>query len=129
MNNAAIKKMILGKPALLVLLVGVIIFGTIQYRQRTQRQDISNEINQLQQQQKDLEQKNQQLSDSLQYLNSSGYQDRIARQQLGLKKSGEVVYSFAPDAEEHAAAASDNRVANSSNVKAWWLYLFHNTND
>ncbi len=128
MTSSAFQKFFSAKLILLLLLVGVVVLGSIQYRQRTQRQGITGEIGQLQQQQRGLEQKNQELSDSLQYLTSAGYKDRIARQQLGLKKNGEVVYGFAAGTGDTAVVAPTNKAPSASHLEAWWLYLFHNAN-
>lgn len=112
--------------ALLVLLIGL---ATVQYRQFKQRRSISEEIRNLQQQQAGLEQKNQQLSDSLQYLSTSDYKDRVARQELGLKRNGELVYNFTAQSSGNSAAQETANMAPAgSNAERWLLYLFKNSN-
>lgn len=130
MAKSQAKQILTAKPTLLLLFVGLVVFGVIQYRQLAQRRSVNIEINHLQQQQQSLEQKNQELSQSLQYLTSSDYKDRIARQQLGLKKNGEIVYNFTVDnSVQDQSSQAVPGTGSGSNLEAWWRYLFHNKND
>jgi cell division protein FtsB len=126
MTNAAIRKILLSKITIVILAGLLITLVVVQYRQFRQRSAISDEINHMKNQQSALEQKNQELDSSLQYLATSDFKDRLARQQLGLKKDGETVYSFAdapapqPDAQKLPASTDPSQ----SNMKKWWGYLF-----
>lgn len=77
----------------------------------------------LQQQADSLQKKNNDLSQSLDYLNSDNFKEGVARQQLNLKKQGEQVYTFAdaPDTAKQTDVA-----ANSGNAKKWLDYFFSN---
>ncbi|MBI5530103.1 MAG: septum formation initiator family protein [Candidatus Doudnabacteria bacterium] len=70
-----------------------------------------------------LQKKNDDLSQSLQYLNSPSFKERVARQQLNLKKDGEQVYGFT----DGNGSSTDSQVAiKTSNAKKWWDYFFTN---
>ncbi len=127
MTKARLKQILTAKPTLALLGLGLMGLLFVQYRQFAQRRMLDSEINHLQQQQQALEQKNTELSQSLQYLTSADYKDRIARQQLGLKKSGEIIYSFGDEpASQGDASGRDGANHRPSNLEAWWQYLFHN---
>jgi cell division protein FtsB len=116
-------------PLILVGLAALFIgLATIQYRQFKQRAGINKEIESLQQQQVQLEQKNQQLSDSLQYLSTSDYKDRVARQELGLKRNGELVYNFTSQGAPGQSGQEGATQASGPNFERWWLYLFKGSN-
>ena len=78
----------------------------------------------LAQQAQGLEQKNKELSDSLLYLNSSGFKERVARQQLNLKKQGEVVYNFGQNTGGVNTQETDQGVNKSGNFQKWLEYFF-----
>jgi len=95
-----------------------------EFRQWQNRRSIQHEIDSLQQQASDLEQKNKQLSDSLSYLDTANYKEKIARQQLNLKKDGEIVVNFP------AGITLNNETANKgslskNNIYKWWSYFFN----
>ena len=66
-------------------------------------------------------QKNKDLAQSLQYFSSDSYKEKLAREQLGLKKEGEIVISFPANINP----PNDNSQAEElSNPQKWWQYLF-----
>jgi len=107
--------------ALLILLV---FLGNLKFKQWQSQRQIEKEKQSLQDQADSLQKKNQELSRSLQYLNSESFKERVAREQLGLKKDGEQAYSFA-DAPRVAGASTD-APGGPSNIKKWWDYFFTN---
>lgn len=108
----------------LVLLLGLFVFvGKIKYQQYKSQKAIDREKRGLQQQISDLEDKNQNLSQSLTYLGSDDFKERMARQQLNLKKDGEVVFGF----RDNPAQNSDNDSQDGStapNYQKWIQYFF-----
>lgn len=108
----------------IILGLVVLIFLTVaEFRQWQNRRSIQREIDSIQKQASDLGQKNQQLSDSLSYLNTSDYKEKIARQQLNLKKQGEIVVNFPQNLNFSTDANKDN--SNKSNAYKWWSYFFN----
>lgn len=112
-----------------LFLIGVIIvllgIFTLELQQWQQRRKIDAEIDQLRTEQADLEQRNKALSESLEYFSSNTYQEKLAREQLGLKKEGEIVVNF-PSGGIVAQPETSQQPA-MSNPKKWWNYIFNNT--
>ena len=103
----------------LIVLVGVF---AVELQQWQKRRAIDKEINQLIAQEQNLQQKNQDLEQSLRYFSSDGYKEKLARQQLGLQKEGEIAVQFPKDI---ASAPQGNIPAKTpSNPEKWWNYLF-----
>lgn len=107
----------------LVLLLAVL--GLNEYKQYSQRRAIQKEIQSIIAQGDELQAKNRQLSDSLNYLNTNSYKERLARQQLNLKKEGEIVVNFANlnSPPQNADAPSLN--GPKQNALKWWKYFFN----
>jgi cell division protein FtsB len=104
------------------LILLLVFLGDLKFRQWQNQRAIEKQELSLQQQADSLQKKNDQLSQSLQYLNSSDFKEEVARQQLGYKKDGETVYGFSADGQETA----QNTVAQSGAGDAgkWWNYFF-----
>lgn len=117
---------IFGSKLFLVLVI-VILGGLliIQYKQWVQRRTIDKEIAELQQQEKSLNQKNNELEQSLQFFASDAYKEQMARQQLGLQKTGEIAIRF-PSAGDSLQKNSQVTEVKLSNPRKWWSYLFLN---
>ncbi len=107
-----------------VLIASTIVFGKMHYNQWQKKRQIASEIKALTGQQQSLQQKNQELAESLAYLSSGNYKERIARQQLNLKKDGEVVYNFNEPQVAGASTEAPPKIGAGTRVKEWWLYFF-----
>ncbi len=104
---------------ILILLLGLI---ALELQQWKARQAIKIEINYLIDEQKALEQKNIDLQQSLQYFSSDSYKEKLAREQFGLQKEGEIVINFPKLAEQ--ASTTEPVQIKSNNFEKWWEYLF-----
>lgn len=107
------------------LIVAFLISGGLEYNQYSKRRQIDSEIESLKQQEKELNGSNQQLEESINFLSSPEYQDKLARLQLNLKKEGEIVVNFS----EQQAVENQQEVNNysaKSNLIKWWEYIFIN---
>ena len=82
------------------------------------------EIKKLEEQAAQLEQKNTDLKQLIEYLNSPDYQERAAREHLNLQAPGEVAIAL----PEHTTTTADTETRlmtqNQSNAKLWWNYFF-----
>ena len=107
--------------ALCLILVGL---GKMHYSQWEKKKQIAKEIGELQKQEQIISEKNKDLTDSLTYLASGDYQDKIARQQLNLKKEGEIVYTFNEAPTQPSLDDSKEKGSVGTRVKGWWLYFF-----
>lgn len=106
--------------AILILLVGVFV---VELRQWQAREAINKEISHLEAERQALEQKNRDLEKSLSYFSSDSYKEKLAREQLGLKREGEVVINFPKVSNEQS---SEGEPVVRSNPQKWWQYIFLN---
>ncbi len=116
-------KTLLNSKYFLVLLV--ILFGflaNLEFKQFRDQKAIEAQKADLQQQADSLLKKNRELNESLSYLNSPEFKERVARQQMNLKKEGEVVYGFT-EAGGNVPQGSQPQSKESNFVK-WWKYFF-----
>lgn len=104
----------------LAMIVLLSVFG-LELIQWQQRRKIDSEIEHLQQEQAELEQRNNALQQSLQYFSSDSYKEKLAREQLGLKKDGEIVVNYPPDG---IASQPIETPKPPNNLQKWWDYIF-----
>lgn len=114
------------KAAFIISLIFLILLLGSFFQKNSQQAKIDLEKADLEKQAYSIEQRNEELLKSLEYLTSESSKEKIARSQLNLKKQGETVYSFA-EAKNNTTDAAVNPFEESSNFKKW-LYYFSNTN-
>jgi cell division protein FtsB len=121
------------KKTLKIIAVGLIsisLFFTIKafLAQELKRKKVAEEIKNLQEQAASLDQKNKQLSDSLAFLDTNAYKEKVAKESLNMKQNGEVAISFIPEVDN-----SNNQPKNDqkpvSNPLKWWYYFFSRDNE
>lgn len=117
------KQALSSKIAICGLLLLLVFLADLKYKQYKAQSAIQQQKQSLQDQADALQKKNDDLNQSLQYLNSSGFKERVARQDLGLKKAGETVYSFG---NGQTGTSSESGLAQNkpSNFQKWWGYFF-----
>jgi cell division protein FtsB len=118
------KQTISSKIAVVGLLILLAFLADWKYRQWASEKLISAQKQDLQQQADALQKQNNELSQSLQYLNSDSFKESVARQQLGLKKPGEQVYTFVDSPQTNQPQSQAG--AGQSNPKKWLDYFFEN---
>ncbi|PIR96341.1 MAG: hypothetical protein COT92_01620 [Candidatus Doudnabacteria bacterium CG10_big_fil_rev_8_21_14_0_10_42_18] len=113
------------KKAVFLLFIFLLSLGYIQLKQIRKQRAIDVEKNTLISQTRELEQKNKQLEDSLSYLNSTEFKERVARQQLNLKKEGEIVFNFTdgPRIEGAKTGSFTAEKPSGSNFEKWIKYF------
>ncbi len=119
-----IKRVLSSKITIGALLVLLAIFTNLKFRQWQQQQEVEKLKASLMQQEDSIQKKNQDLSTSINYLNSEDFKEQVARQQLNLKKEGEIVYTFT---QNNVAATTTNFAAATKpipNQGKWWNYFF-----
>lgn len=102
------------------LLIGAL----IEYKQYRDRVEIDREIAGLEAEEQRLVETNKQLQQSISFLSSPEYQEKLARVQLNLKKEGEIVVNFPSAAQSETA--HDPSANQKSNLVKWWEYVFIN---
>ncbi len=125
-TQSKFKKLLFSKMVIAILLVLVVSIGYLEFKQLNKRAKYNKEIAELQKQEQELIEKNQALKDSLEYLNNDEYREKIARQQLNLKKEGEIVVNFPPAIT--APSPEDTRPDPETNPQKWWKYFFSKQN-
>ncbi len=116
------KHAISSKIAITALFVPLIFLGNIKFKQWQKQLQIAKAKQGLEEQADALEKKNRELSQSLRYLNSLSFKERVAREQLGLKKQDEQVYLFSEAPQVLGAVDSKQK---QSNWKKWLDYFFN----
>lgn len=107
-----------------ILVVALIIALALEYKQYSERREIDQEIAELHEEERRLIEANQQLEQSIGFLSSPEYQEKLARLQLNLKRQGEIVVNF-PVAS--TAEQTEQSIINQpSNLYKWWEYIFIN---
>lgn len=118
------KSYINNKFFIILLIACAAALGTMQLAQWKKRSAIAKEVALLTSEAQSLEQKNAEISSSLEFLHTNSAKERIARQQLNMKKDGEIVVNFAESTKAESTQAADAR--EERNVEKWWKYFFGN---
>ena len=116
------KQTLSSKLALTALVILLIFLGDIELRQWRDQRAIEKQKQSLEQQVALVQKKNDDLNQSLQYLSSASFKEKVAREQLSLKKNEEQVYSFTTG----PALTNNDSGAKVTNAKKWWDYFFTN---
>ncbi|MFH1598247.1 MAG: septum formation initiator family protein [Patescibacteria group bacterium] len=118
---------ILSNKTVIVIGLIILVFLSIALgKELLRRYEISREIEQLETEIADLEQRNLDLDDLIDYFNTNSFVEKEARTKLGLQKAGETMVIF-PETEggtesaETAEAAADEAM---TNLQRWWKYFF-----
>lgn len=107
------------------ILILIFLFSALlEYNQYRQRHKIDTEIAMLKQQEQELQASNRQLEQSINFLSSPEYQDKLARLQLNLKKEGEIVVNIPQQQAQQSGQEGDH--SPKSNIIKWWEYIFIN---
>jgi cell division protein FtsB len=107
-----------------ILAIALIAILFVTARLLTQKIRIDKQIKQLQARADAIRGQNQELSDLITYLNTDQYKEKAAREQLNLKKDGEVVVALPGNDSEQVASAQTTQVEQISNPKKWYNYFF-----
>lgn len=88
---------------------------------------VNSEINNLEQEISTLQKDTAELTELIQYFNSSAYIEEKARVDLGLKKEGEKVVLITDDLKKNLESGEkiEEKNAPRSNLKKWWDYFFN----
>ncbi len=118
------KQTLSSKITLFLLALMLVFLGQLKFKQWQSQRRVEKEKQSLQRQADELLKKNNELSQSLEYLNSPNFKERVAREQLALKKDGEQVYSFSVRPQEPQQESESQKPQ--SNFEKWRIYFFKN---
>lgn len=113
----------MSKSAVVLLLITAGFLGHQKFKQYRLQKKINFEKESLQSQYQELGGKNEQLTETLGYLNSDAYKELIARQQLNLQKEGEMVYSFSNS--EKNRNGTEAQAESPTNFQKWARYFLN----
>lgn len=116
-------KIFYSKGFLIACIIAFLLTAVLEYKQWQARRSIDAEILALKQEEQRLYESNQELQESINFLSSPEYQDKLARLQLNLKKEGELVVSFPPENQDQVGEGENKP---KSNILQWWQYIFVN---
>ena len=120
------KKILQSKFFLIIGILIVCFLGLNFYRVWTSNHGVNQEINDLKTQIESEKQKNSDLSELIEYLNSSAYIEKKARTDLGLKKAGEktvVITGLDFDLTSQTKELNNHQSA-VTNFERWQQYFF-----
>lgn len=115
--------MLKNKYFIIIMAVVAVGLASLELNQWTKRRAIENEIQSLSQESQRINEKNKDLSDSIAYLQTTAAKEKTMRQQLNMKKEGEIAISFAPLNEVEPQGESQTIEKNNNFIK-WWNYFF-----
>lgn len=119
------KKILSSKATVVLLAVLLVLLGNAKYKQWKNQQNIEKEKLNIIAQAEQLEKKNAELKESLSYLDSVNFKERLARQQLNLKREGEVVFNFSEVSGVQDGLDAKKR-NNKNNLQKWLEYFTSN---
>ncbi len=117
-------KIFYNKFFLSLIIVAFVAGIGLEYKQYSDRKAIDKEIAELQAEESKLLENNQRLEQSINFLSSPEYQEKLARMQLNLKKEGEIVVNFPSD--NQVVSNNTSLAPGKSNLIKWWEFIFIN---
>ena len=117
-------KILYSKVFLGIVTIILAVMGVVEYGKWQERKQIDAEIAALVAEEQQLQQQNKQLEESISFLGSEEYKEKLARLQLNLKKDGEIVVNFLPTAKP--VEVTNQQPKKGSNIVKWWEYIFVN---
>lgn len=116
-----VKQIVSSKIAVFALVALLALLANLRYRQYKSEQAVIKLKQDLQSQVATQQKRSQDLQDSIEYLKSEDFKDKVAREQLNLKKDGELVYNFS---QNNDMASEQKPVDSRTNAQKWWQYFF-----
>ncbi|MFA5050651.1 MAG: septum formation initiator family protein [Patescibacteria group bacterium] len=121
-------KKIIASKSLFYLLILVLIFSLITAIQEINQQiKLKKELSKLENQNSLLEKENKEAIDKIEKMQTDYFQEKIAREKLGLQKPGEqVVVITSQNTQTDQATKSISKSLNEKilNLKNWFYYFF-----
>lgn len=137
-RNFSLKKFLVSQLFIIIGLFVLIFIFVALSKEFLRSYQVNNELEELQNQIIEMEQKNQQFSEIIDYLKTSDFAEKEARKRFNLKKPGESVVVIEteqnsvvqpnPLLEQNNLEEGTNNIEeqNVSNPKKWWSYFFGN---
>ncbi|MDP2684712.1 MAG: septum formation initiator family protein [bacterium] len=130
-NTPLIKRLFKSKLLIVAEIIVLVFFSSALAQEIIRKYQVQGEVDKLQQELNDLEQKNIELSGLIEYFDSESYKEEQARLQLGLQKPGEQVVAVLGDSTENETEIINKKEKlainiedNFTNPQRWWNYFF-----
>lgn len=108
-----------------VLLLGsLVVLGWSQYQKWQERKKVEKQIQALKAEAAQVDEKNKQLEESLKYLSTNAATERLARQQLNLKREGEIAVVFMANNRTGGAVSDSQQAPADPHWRLWWNHFF-----
>lgn len=133
-QKSLLKKIIFSNIILIICVFLIIFLSSNLIRDYLNKKQLNKEVTKLQEGIKNLIEKNNQLTNLIDYFKSSDYLEEEARMKLNKKKPGEEIIII-PDAFNQRVTSTlitltkDQNKNNLNNFKKWWQYFFATEND
>lgn len=123
------KMSFLARMLLVFFLAGIIFAFASAWKEWGRSKRIESEVEKLRSEAQKVERENQTLSERIAYFSTDDYQEKEAKEKLGLKKSDEtvvVVESNSSPSDETAQLSDDFSREDGAkpNYRRWWQYFF-----
>jgi len=122
--NSLIRKVLKSKLFLFFCLI-ILVFLIISFgKEFTRRYYLEKEVEKLEEQIAELENRNQKFTELVDYLNTEDFTEAEARLKMGLKKPGEEVMVIEYPEGQEKEMVSENNNSDLTNPDKWWHYFF-----
>ena len=124
------KMSLLARIILVLFLAGIVFAFVSAWREWGRSKRVEAEVDKLRAQAAQIGQENQSLTERIAYFSTSGYQEKEAKEKLGLKNADETAVVIEPGATSGSAVApvpTDEPMAaagTSPNWRKWWNHFF-----
>jgi len=125
------KRLFRSKLLIVLEIVVLVVFSSALAKEIIRQHQIEGEIEKLQEELSQLEQNNIELSNLIEYFDSSAFKEEQARLKLGLQKPGESVIAVLGESieagqeeGESVALARGGEDDSLSNPQRWWNHFF-----
>ena len=104
----------------------VIFLGVAAGKETYRKYQIQKEVNSLQQEAREIEEKNQELRQLIEYCQTDVYKELEAKKKKELQKEGEKVVIIKPNPESYVDEINNDNSENqeTGNLRKWWRYFF-----
>jgi len=125
-NKETFKKIMSLKVVLIINLILLGFFSLNLFREYLKNRQLNKEINKLELIASDLQAKNLDILDMVDYLDTNDFLEQEARLKLGLQKPGEtsIVVNISDTEAKKLEGSADKQLDTAPNFKKWFIYFF-----
>jgi cell division protein FtsB len=119
--------------SVIVVVIGIVAVGAVSYtalKENRRTRQIDLEIDKLKAEAEKIEQGNEDLQDKISYLETTEFEETVAKEKMNLQKPGEKVVIIKPSLSQEDSAVVEKQVVAEVNNKdlpnyqKWWNQFF-----